>query len=103
MSHHNRAQTALLLAAIRGRTILRIDKFSLVTPFSIVLVAVPTKKSVLIEGLELAARRGRVQWNVRTTRFPARRTPQRLHRQLRPFCEDVDIVLEADPDKKQKL
>ena len=33
-------------------------------------LAVPTKKSVLIEGVELAARRGRVQGNVRTPRFP---------------------------------
>src|SRR5206468_1884632 len=32
---------------------------------------VPTRKSVLIESVELAARRGRVQWNVRTPRFPA--------------------------------
>jgi hypothetical protein len=32
---------------------------------------VPTKKSVLIQGVELAARRGRVQGNVRTPRFPA--------------------------------
>jgi hypothetical protein len=35
------------------------------------LLPVPTKKSVLIEGVELAARRGRVQGNVRTARFPA--------------------------------
>jgi hypothetical protein len=32
---------------------------------------VPTKKSVFIESVELAARRGRVQWNVGTLRFPA--------------------------------
>ena len=35
------------------------------------LPVVPTKKSVLIEGVELAARRGKVQGNVRTPRFPA--------------------------------
>jgi hypothetical protein len=36
------------------------------------LLPVPTRKSVLIEGVELAARRGsRVQGNVRTARFPA--------------------------------
>jgi hypothetical protein len=34
-------------------------------------LTVPTKKSVLIEGVELAARHGRVQGNVRTPRFPA--------------------------------
>jgi hypothetical protein len=33
--------------------------------------AVPTKKSMLIEGVELVARRGREQGNVRTPRFPA--------------------------------
>jgi hypothetical protein len=32
---------------------------------------VPTKKSMLIEGVEPAARRGKVQGNVRTPRFPA--------------------------------
>ena len=35
------------------------------------LSPVPTRKSVLIESVDLAARRGRVQWNVRTPRFPA--------------------------------
>jgi site-specific recombinase XerD len=35
------------------------------------VLRVPTKKSVLIEGVELAARRGGVQGNVRTPRFPA--------------------------------
>jgi hypothetical protein len=36
-----------------------------------VKTVVPTRKSILIERVELVAKRGRVQWNVRTSRFPA--------------------------------
>jgi hypothetical protein len=71
--------------------------------------AVPTQKSVLIEGVELVARRGRVQGHVRTPRFPALlpsplpSTPAALHAENLALRHQLFVLQRVHQNRRLRL